>query len=155
MSNASALDRFEAKYRIDPETGCWLWTAARSHDGYGHFWSGTRVTFAHKWMWEYLNGPVPEGMQLDHFECDGGAQGCVNPQHVRLASPWENGLRSRGFPAVNRAKTHCHRGHPFDQANTYVNPQGSRVCRTCRHDRDSRVTRAAGWARWRKLLPTP
>jgi hypothetical protein len=28
-------------------------------------------------------------------------------------------------------RTHCGKGHPFDEANTYVNPKGWRVCRTC------------------------
>jgi hypothetical protein len=36
---------------------------------------------------------------------------------------------------MNAAKvplTHCHRGHPFDHANTYVTKDGAhRQCRTC------------------------
>jgi hypothetical protein len=36
----------------------------------------------------------------------------------------------------HRAKTHCSEGHPFDEANTYVNPMtGARSCRTCRSRR--------------------
>lgn len=33
------------------------------------------------------------------------------------------------------ARTHCARGHAWDAANTYVNPQGDRCCRTCARDR--------------------
>ena len=29
------------------------------------------------------------------------------------------------------ARTHCKHGHPFDQANTHVRPDGSRQCRAC------------------------
>lgn len=28
-------------------------------------------------------------------------------------------------------KTHCKHGHPFDETNTRLTPQGSQVCRTC------------------------
>lgn len=41
----------------------------------------------------------------------------------------------RGFMVVgldNRAKETCPRGHPYDSANTYINPKGWRLCRTCR-----------------------
>jgi hypothetical protein len=35
--------------------------------------------------------------------------------------------------AYNAAKTHCKQGHPFDEANTYWNPDGSgrRQCKEC------------------------
>lgn len=29
-------------------------------------------------------------------------------------------------------KTHCPEGHPYSNENTYVNPAGRRLCRTCR-----------------------
>ena len=28
-------------------------------------------------------------------------------------------------------RTHCKRGHPFDEENTYTSPAGQRMCRTC------------------------
>lgn len=31
----------------------------------------------------------------------------------------------------NRKKTHCKHGHVFDEANTYLNKNGGRACRTC------------------------
>jgi hypothetical protein len=37
--------------------------------------------------------------------------------------------------AFNRARfaaiTHCPRGHVYDQANTYINKKGKRICRAC------------------------
>jgi hypothetical protein len=36
--------------------------------------------------------------------------------------------------ARNAAKTHCPRGHPYDDANTYISPRGSRICRKCRSE---------------------
>lgn len=34
-----------------------------------------------------------------------------------------------------RTMTHCRRGHLYDDANTHIDPQGHRVCRTCRRER--------------------
>jgi 7-cyano-7-deazaguanine synthase in queuosine biosynthesis len=31
----------------------------------------------------------------------------------------------------NAVKTHCIRGHPFSETNTYYRPAGTRLCRTC------------------------
>jgi hypothetical protein len=31
--------------------------------------------------------------------------------------------------------THCKRGHPFDEVDTY--PDGKRFCRMCRRERDT------------------
>ena len=45
-------------------------------------------------------------------------------------------------------KTHCGRGHPFDEANTYVTPRGVRHCRAC-HREDS----AARYERDYRALP--
>lgn len=37
-------------------------------------------------------------------------------------------------PHVNRLKTTCRRGHPYDDVNTYRRPNGARECRACRHE---------------------
>ena len=42
-------------------------------------------------------------------------------------------------------KTHCVRGHPFDQENTYTAPNGRRSCRACH--RESSATRYDRWYR--------
>jgi hypothetical protein len=38
-----------------------------------------------------------------------------------------------GMGRHNAAKTHCPDGHPYDEANTYVRPDGGRECRICRN----------------------
>ncbi len=32
-------------------------------------------------------------------------------------------------------RTHCQRGHPLDEANTYTTPKGKRKCRECQRRR--------------------
>lgn len=36
---------------------------------------------------------------------------------------------------VRHRITHCPRGHLYDEANTYNQPNGERLCRTCRRER--------------------
>lgn len=33
-------------------------------------------------------------------------------------------------------KTHCPRGHPYDEENTYLTPDGNRKCRKCTYERN-------------------
>jgi hypothetical protein len=49
----------------------------------------------------------------------------VRPDHLEVVTGLEN-MRRRYLPV-----THCPAGHPYDAANTYVNPRGHRKCRTC------------------------
>lgn len=125
-------DRFWSK--VDADGDCWVWTAARYHDGYGQF---DRFR-AHRWAYERLVGPIPDGLQLDHL-CRNRA--CVNPDHLEPVTNDENMARS---PIHNRAKTHCKRGHAFTPENTYLLPRdGGRKCRACARtsDRQSRQRR--------------
>lgn len=62
------------------ETPCWIWQRAiNKRWGYGHE-NGRR---AHVVGWERVNGPVPEGMDLDHL-CR--VRSCVNPDHLEPVS---------------------------------------------------------------------
>lgn len=114
-----------------PELGvCWLWTGRRAR-GYGLFSikRGNGVS-AHRFAYELLVGPIPEGLVLDHFACDN--RQCCNPAHVRPVTRAENTARGTSGNPGNGRKTHCKRGHPFDERNTYNDPNGTRSCRACR-----------------------
>lgn len=121
------------------EGGCWIWYGAMDSQGYGRVTfrvDGRRVwTGAHRAFYEGFVGPIPEGLDLDHL-CR--VRACVNPAHlepvtrsVNLKRGEAGGLREKGPSAINAAKTHCKRGHPFNEANTYREKSGARHCRTC------------------------
>lgn len=121
------LDRVMSKVEKRPD-GCWIWVGAVSH-GYGRVRVGQRVQQAHRVLYELLRGAVPGGCELDHL-CVTPA--CVNPDHLDPVTHRENMLRGPTNRAGrNAVKTHCPSGHPYDQANTSLRPDGSRRCREC------------------------
>lgn len=74
------LDRFVEKVELAPD-GCWNWLGAKVH-GYGKIGAGGRgngTIVAHRVAYEWLVGPIPDGLQLDHL-CRN--RSCVNPSHL-------------------------------------------------------------------------
>lgn len=124
----NAVDRFSEKVRTGP--GCWEWTASKTENGYGHFRLDGRLVLAHRLAYEWLVGPIPVGLTLDHL-CR--VRHCVRPDHLEPVTNRENILRGESFSGRACAgKTHCPAGHPYDEANTYLDPRGWRNCRVCR-----------------------
>lgn len=136
--NASAKERFWAKVDIDgpvpqgrPELGpCWVWLAATDANGYGVF-AGQRgfSKLAHRFSWHLAGRKFVDGRVLDHI-CK--VHWCVRPDHLRQIGLVANVMIGDTPTAANRKKTHCKRGHLFDEANTMRHPNGrGRQCRAC------------------------
>ena len=70
------------------ETPCWIATKKPDRNGYVNFrwWTGdgrrTRIG-AHRIAYMRINGPIPEGLVIDHL-C--GVRNCVNPEHLEAVS---------------------------------------------------------------------
>lgn len=76
--------------KVEKTDTCWNWTAHKDCHGYGRFGLGSRVAgvgMAHRFSWELENGPVPEGLDLDHI-CHNHA--CVRPSHLRAVDRKRN-----------------------------------------------------------------
>lgn len=120
---------------VDKSDGCWLWTGALTHDGYGRFRLGYDHVMAHRWAYEHEVGPIPDGLVLDHVKARGCQhRHCVRPDHLEPVTVEENTLRGDTLPAANVVKTHCPSGHPYDEANT-IRRGTRRVCRACERGR--------------------
>lgn len=125
--------RFRDKFQKH-ESGCWLWTAAHSAEGYGlfHLPRPRGMVRAYRFAWENTgHGAIPPGMQIDH-KCRVPA--CVNPDHLQVVTPRENTLLGIGPTAVNARLTHCRRGHALPAKNA----RGRRRCRECENAGDRR-----------------
>jgi hypothetical protein len=90
----SDRDRFAAKVERSAEPdGCWLWGGAVDGDGYAQFWVGGRMVKAHRYAWEQLRGPIPEGETIDHLIGPGlpcRSKRCVRPDHLQTVSRPDN-----------------------------------------------------------------
>lgn len=127
------VTRFHSKILVS-DSGCWLWQDVPEANGYARFSVGMGRELAHRWSYEHYCGSIPEGMTIDHL-CR--VKHCVNPEHLEVVTQKVNNLRSDNLAALNARKVKCLRGHPFDSANTYVNPStGARHCRRCAADRE-------------------
>jgi len=116
--------------KVQKTETCWLWTAATT-GGYGVIGAGgagNGYVLAHRYSYETLVGPIPDGLQIDHL-CR--VRHCVRPDHLEAVERRTNLLRGVSPPAVQSRQTHCKNGHPFESGNTYVDPRGKRRCRTC------------------------
>ena len=84
---------------------CWIWTGAKTELGRGVIRLSRQRSngFVHKVAWELLNGPVPDGLELDHL-CR--VPLCVNPAHLEPVTHQENMRRS---PVLGK-HPNCHHG---------------------------------------------
>lgn len=140
--------------RVDvDENGCWISRYSVASHGYSQIgWNdkgtGRFVVLGHRAAWVHINGQVPVGMTLDHV-CK--VRRCVNPDHLRLLSNYENARRTHG---EDWAFGTCANGH----SNMFLrddphrktksgNPRIGRRCIKCAAMYSAR----ASWRKWRGL----
>ena len=125
LDKAPLLARLEA--RVERGVGCWIWKGTPRGDGYGQILVDGYHWGAHRLAYTLWVGPIPDGLTIDHL-CRQPL--CINPAHMEPVTKRENTLRGDGITAQQARRTHCPRGHAYDERNTYVN-RGKRHCRHC------------------------
>ena len=147
--HSELLRRLDAKWIPEPNTGCWLWMGTINPIGYGILNTGIpgATRMAHRWSWTLRVGEIPPGMVLDH-RCR--VRSCVNPDHLRVVTKAQNTLEnSLCWPALNKLKKFCNRGHPFSGENLRLETDKDgytrRKCRTCDREKGAATRRTPEW----------
>lgn len=121
-------ERVVAVVNVD-DNGCWNWPQTLMPNGYGRISVGNGRHYVHRVAFTSTKGPIPRGLHIDHL-CRN--RGCCNPDHLEAVTQRVNNLRSESFAAHKAKQTECVNGHDLDAGNTYMAPNGTRKCRTCR-----------------------
>lgn len=91
----SPYDRLLKKIEVNRTSGCWEFVTAPSQK-YAYIRVEDRKLKAHRFMYEYKHGPIPEGFVVMHT-CHN--RKCVNYAHLKVGTQQENVL---GSVAVGR-----------------------------------------------------
>lgn len=118
--------RFWSKVDRRGPDECWPWVAP-ANKGYGRMRVGDGKVYAHRFAYELLVGPIPEGLQIDHL-CRNRA--CCNPFHLEAVAPRVNVRRGESAGARALRRDLCLYGHPY--AEHGIKCSGRRICRLCR-----------------------
>lgn len=105
-----------------------LWICGSVHQGYGNVRYQKKMRGVHVVAWELANGPVPEGLVLDHL-CR--VRICAEVTHLEPVTNVEN-IRRGSQGKWQKAKTQCPHGHDYTPENTILRPYATgRQCREC------------------------
>jgi Holliday junction resolvase RusA-like endonuclease len=115
--------------------GCWTWQGIINQKwGYGYFSLRGTLLRAHRVAYVLERGmSIPDDKVVDHL-CRNRA--CVRPDHLEVVTQQENcrrGMTGRATGTtgeVNKAKTHCPKGHPYSGDNLRTR-NGRRNCAAC------------------------
>lgn len=101
-------------------SGCWTWTGVTggSNARYGYFRPGglAEKIPAHRFIYEWVRGSIPEGLEIDHL-CQNKL--CVNPIHLEAVPHKVNSNR------VNWVSDKMVRNTDRDNQGRFVPKEGS------------------------------
>lgn len=137
--SARLLDRMS----IGGLNECWFWQGAPDASGYGKVRVRGKSMNAHRAVYQWLVGEIPEGRMLHHV-CE--ERRCVNPRHLIPVTQREHQEHhdykgNRHAAEAWRTRSACIHGHEFTPENTRLTSEGHRKCRAC--DRERYRRRAA------------
>lgn len=147
-------DRFWSRVARGAPDECWEWLGPLIWSGYGIVWDERegKGRSAHIVAYEFVNGPVPPGLELDHVchnrdpKCQAKNKcrhrRCVNPAHLEAVTSSVNKLRSKGWTQDEHGVWTCKRGHVGQMTSFNSKRDGVvNVCGTCRAQANGRYRR--------------
>jgi hypothetical protein len=142
LTDADYIARLKSRTVVD-SNGCWIWQGYthKPPREYGEMGYRNATWRTHRLSFHLHKGPISDDVVVRH-SCD--VQRCCNPDHLLIGTQLDNLMDSieRGRHRCVAA-THCPKGHPYDEENTYVKPGGgARGCKACGRIRQ-RI--AKGW----------
>lgn len=75
--------------RTERTATCWIFHGSTQSKGYRQVYDylTDSMVLAHRAAWEIANGPIPDGMTVDHM-CE--TKTCVRPDHLHLVTRGRN-----------------------------------------------------------------
>lgn len=140
------LTKLYSQVRI-VNSGCHEYLGNVNNKGYGNARYQGKSMGTHRLSWLLQKGAIPDGLMVLHT-CHNPR--CVNVDHLYLGTVKDNARdmvqAGRGRNGT-QGRTHCIRGHEFNEKNSYTDKRGRRTCRPChaaRKLRDYHRKRLAG-----------
>lgn len=92
-------ERIGAEVRVDP-SGCWFY---KDPDSYSMISVHGYQVYVHRWIYEFFNGPIPEGMHI-HHTCE--RKGCVRKRHLVAMTVQEHRREHQRLDRLRRLRQH-------------------------------------------------
>lgn len=92
--------------KVHKSEACWLWKGRITANGYGVMdlrYPGSKTSRevrAHRYLFEMYNGPITEGLDIDHI-CHNRA--CLKPSHLRATTRKQNSENRKGAAAGSKS----------------------------------------------------
>jgi hypothetical protein len=121
----TAADRFWARVRKEEPPGShWYHENKPSSNCYVRVMFNGVIQPAHRVAWELVNGPIEEGLEIDHL-CK--VKTCINPEHLEPVSHAENMSRISKLTTLKP----CKRGHPASRRKARNDTSYGSYCLDC------------------------
>lgn len=106
QKQGQARDFFERVVMGHSGEDCLFWPFSRDNNGYAALWEDGAARKVSRLVCARIHGdPDSENMHAAH-SCGNGHMGCVNPKHLRWATPAENASDKIEHGTANRGERH-------------------------------------------------